>query len=212
VYPSALKQVCTWSDHRRGQALGVMLGALTLGSALPYLVAAGGAASPTQVIVGTSVLATVGALLFALGASSGPHPFPRARFAVADVRHAVRSRAVMLANVAYVGHMWELYAMWGSMGLFISGLPGITSHRVASLWCSASWRREAPAVSWRERSATGLAVREAPHCAWSAQAPLRWRLGLCTAGLSGWSSRCASSGAFGDRGFRATVRGRRCAR
>jgi hypothetical protein len=73
VHPSAVKQVCTWSDRRRGRALGVMLGALTLGSALPYLVAA--AASRTQVVVGTSILATVGAALFVLGAGSGPHPF-----------------------------------------------------------------------------------------------------------------------------------------
>lgn len=114
---------------------------------------------------------------------------------MADMRRAVRSRAVMLANVAYVGHMWELYAMWGSMGAFISGLPRIASHRVASLVVFGILAAGSAGCLLGARSATGLAVLERPRCAWSAGAQRRWRPGLCIVPVPAWSSRCPWSGA-----------------
>ena len=30
----------------------------------------------------------------------------------------LRNRAVVLANLGYFGHMWELYAMWSWIGLY----------------------------------------------------------------------------------------------
>src|SRR5436190_20477809 len=38
VYPPAMKILATWFRHGRGLALGVLVGALTLGKATPYLI------------------------------------------------------------------------------------------------------------------------------------------------------------------------------
>ncbi|NNE12814.1 MAG: MFS transporter, partial [Ilumatobacter sp.] len=38
VYPPALKAMSSWYRERRGWALGVLIGSLTLGSALPHLI------------------------------------------------------------------------------------------------------------------------------------------------------------------------------
>lgn len=112
VYPPALKLIATWFKARRGMALGVMVGALTLGSASPHLVnALGGLAWPT-VIVATSVMTFLGAVLIAAWVREGPHPFPRATFDIRQARYAFRNRTLVLAALGYFGHMWELYAMW----------------------------------------------------------------------------------------------------
>ncbi|WP_255950268.1 MFS transporter [Streptomyces odontomachi] len=128
VYPPALKLVSSWFRTGRGTALGVMIGALTLGSAAPQLVKATGGLGWQSVIVATSVLTAAGGLLILLVRGSGPHPFPRSAFHLPSALRAVRSRPVLLANLGYVGHMWELYAMWAWVGTFLASL-GPFAHR-----------------------------------------------------------------------------------
>ncbi|MGJ9423599.1 MFS transporter [Aeromicrobium sp. CF3.5] len=127
VYPPAVKEVSTWFLHGRGKALGVMIGALTLGSALPHLVSATGGADWRLVISATSVLAIAGGLVVLLIRGSGPFPFPRRPFSLGGGLNSIRNRDVALANVGYIGHMWELYAMWAGVGAFIVALPAIAS-------------------------------------------------------------------------------------
>jgi MFS family permease len=111
VYPPAAKLISTWYHARRGTALGIAVGAVTLGSAVPHLVNALGGLDWQVVIVATSVLTLVGGGI-ALTVGEGPHAFPPARFDLQQIGLVFRNRGVRLAALGYFGHMWELYAMW----------------------------------------------------------------------------------------------------
>lgn len=113
VYPPALKLVATWFTRDRGLALGAVIGALTVGSALPYLFRAVSTSFDWRPVVAAASLATaIGALLFLLFAREGPYPFGKAVFEPSRIGQVFRERPLLLANLGYLGHMWELYAMW----------------------------------------------------------------------------------------------------
>ncbi|MBD0373784.1 MAG: MFS transporter [Pyrinomonadaceae bacterium] len=112
VYPPGMKIMATWFKRGRGLALGVLVGALTLGKASPYLVNALGSQDWRRNLLFISALAVAGGLVVQLFVRDGPYATARARF---DLRQAARvfgNRGVRLANFGYFGHMWELYAMW----------------------------------------------------------------------------------------------------
>jgi MFS family permease len=119
VYPPGLKAMATWFRARRGLALGVMVGALTLGSALPHLVRGLGGLDWRTVVIVTSVATLVGGALALVG-EDGPFPFPRATFDPRMAIEVLRQREVRLASFGYFGHMWELYAMWAWVGAFLA--------------------------------------------------------------------------------------------
>jgi MFS family permease len=137
VYPPALKAMSTWFRRGRGTALGIMVGALTLGSALPHLVNGLGGASWQSVIVVTSALTVAGGLLAGFVYEDGPFSFPAAVFDPAQTSRLLGNRAVRLASIGYFGHMWELYAMWAWFAAFATDTlveHGIqNSARLASL-------------------------------------------------------------------------------
>lgn len=112
VYPPGMKLIATWYRSGRGFALGVLVGALTLGKASPYLVNAFGSAN-WRINVGTaSGLALVAAVLVERFVREGPHALPNQPFDITQVTRVFSNRGVRLANFGYFGHMWELYAMW----------------------------------------------------------------------------------------------------
>lgn len=126
VYPPSLKFIATWFKSGRGFAMGVMVGALTLGSAMPHLVRAIGAAAPWQEVVAvTSIAGLIGAAIFAFAIKEGPYGFPRSRVDPRQIKTIVSSRSVMLANLGYFGHMWELYAMWSWFLAFAASAAAI---------------------------------------------------------------------------------------
>ncbi|MBU2956488.1 MFS transporter [Paracoccus sp. 1_MG-2023] len=113
VYPPALKLMATWFVAGRGFAMGLLVGALTLGSALPHLLRAlGGGPDWRLVVAGASTGALVSAAIFGLAVREGPHGFARTRFDPQQTLAVLRDRPLRLANLGYFGHMWELYAMW----------------------------------------------------------------------------------------------------
>jgi len=113
VYPPALKLVSTWFASERGLALGVVIGALTLGSASPHLFRTLSGSLDWQVVVVTATLSTLaGALTILLYAREGPVPFGKAIFDPRQIGAVFCNRPLMYATAGYLGHMWELYAMW----------------------------------------------------------------------------------------------------
>lgn len=112
VYPPGMKIMASWFKRSRGMALGVLVGALTLGKASPYLVNGLGSANWRQNIFFISLLAIAGGLIVLLFVRDGPHALPPTKFDWKQAIAVFSSRGVRLASFGYFGHMWELYAMW----------------------------------------------------------------------------------------------------
>ncbi|MGH9370385.1 MAG: MFS transporter [Vicinamibacterales bacterium] len=113
IYPPGLKIAAGWFLDRRGTALGVVVGALTVGSAFPHLLVWAATDVPWRSLMWVaSALAVAGGALVALTVADGPHVSASAPFDRHAIMHVLRNRGVRLAILGYLGHMWELYAMW----------------------------------------------------------------------------------------------------
>jgi len=119
VYPPGIKIAAGWWRERRGTAIGILVGALTIGSAAPNLFRLAVDASHWRsIVVAAAVSAAASAALFALVVREGPFQAPSAPFDARALVAVLRDRGVVLATGGYLGHMWELYAMWSSIGGF----------------------------------------------------------------------------------------------
>jgi MFS family permease len=144
-----MKIIAGWFQRGRGLALGIMIGALTVGSAVPHAVNSVGGIAWRGVVLFGSLLALIGALIVAVAVREGPFAMPASRLDISQVTQIVRNRRLRLANLGYLGHMWELYSMWGWIAVIL-----------AAAWSKAQF----------ESAAAAAIAIGAVGCIWAGQA------------------------------------------
>lgn len=158
VYPVGMKIIVGWGTRDRGLLVGLLVGALTIGSALPHLFAFLGGTNWRLTILVSSGLAILSAGL-ALGAKLGPAHARAAGFDAAAIRLAWTDRRIRLAIAGYLGHMWELYAYWAWIG------AALTAGFAAGGMAEAEARPLASAVTFTAIALGGLLCIPAGHIA-----------------------------------------------
>lgn len=172
VYPVGMKIAVGWGEKDRGFLVGVLVGALTLGSALPHLIALGGGAD-WRFTVAVASVASFAAGVIGLFVSLGPQHKAAPRFDPKVIASAWTNRRVRLAYAGYLGHMWELYAMWAWIGAatavsygasmatadaeWLSKLTAFTAIGAGALVCAVAGR-VADRIGKADVAATAMAV------------------------------------------------------
>jgi MFS family permease len=122
VYPVGMKLMASWSESAdRGRAIGVLIAALTLGSALPHLISGIGPVPWRSAMLAAAILSTTAAVAALAVIRPGPHLdvrsiAPNPRYALA----LFVGRGPRLVSFGYFGHMWELYALWTWLSMFVA--------------------------------------------------------------------------------------------
>ena len=180
VYPPGMKIAAGWFKEGRGLAIGILVGALTLGSASPHLLR--WAVVPTAwriVLVIAAISALAGGLLVLLVPNDGPFAAPSPPFSLAAAPRILRDRAVALANLGYLGHMWELYAMWTWIAVFVAaseharrgaqadvtGLAALVTFAVVGSGAIGCWLGGKYADRWGRTLVTSAAMVVSGSCA-----------------------------------------------
>ena len=121
VYPPGMKIAAGWFKESRGWAIGVLVAALTVGSASPHLVRFAVSPDAWRVVLAVAAIsALAGGILVLLVPNDGPYAASSPPFSLSAAPRILKDKAMALANLGYLGHMWELYAMWTWIAAFIA--------------------------------------------------------------------------------------------
>ena len=137
VYPVGMKIMTTWTQADRGLGIGLLVGALTIGSAAPHLINAFGGVGAWQIVLYVAAAsAIVCGLLAWFFVREGPYRTQSPPFNWKEIGLILRDREILLVNLGYLGHMWELYAMWVWIPLFL--LASFALVGISPAWASAA--------------------------------------------------------------------------
>lgn len=135
VYPVGMKLMASWTQADRGLGIGILVGALVIGTASPHLIRSFGSFENWQLVLYVAaILSVISAVIGALFIEEGPYRYKSPPFRISEVQKVLTNRKVMLANLGYLGHMWELYAMWAWISLFLS--TSFATSGVSDRWAS----------------------------------------------------------------------------
>ena len=135
VYPVGMKIAMSWAKGDAGMLVGMLVGSLMIGSASPHLIAFWGDVDWRQVIAATSWISAIGGLAVMLVAI-GPNFARSPKFELGLAFRAFSDKPIRLANFGYFGHMWEVYAMWAWIGIFLGASFAATGLEDADRWAS----------------------------------------------------------------------------
>ena len=176
VYPPAFKLISTWFREQRGLALGVLAAAIVIGNGIPHLINGLGGLDWRVVISVTSVQALVAGLVAEFLVREGPFPFPTAIFDPRQIGLALANRGVRLATLGYVGHMWELFAMYAWILVFFNEVfrlneidaPALAAYATFVIFASGglgSWLGGILSDRWGRTNTTILSMSVSGACA-----------------------------------------------
>ncbi len=133
IYPVGMKIAAGWYTSGLGAALGLLVGALVLGTAAPHGLRALGAEWPWQTVMwAVSAVAAAGGVLMVALVPDSPSAIRAARIRPQALAVIWTDRRVRASAFGYFGHMWELYAFWVLVPLIVSSRLASTQVAAAS--------------------------------------------------------------------------------
>ncbi|MBQ4804137.1 MFS transporter [Aquimarina sp. MMG015] len=136
IYPVGMKIASDYYKDGLGKALGYLVGALVLGTALPHLLKELSWNSDYKIVIqSTSLLAAIGGILIFIFVPNGPYRKPVSKLQLGVITELFGIVSFRKAALGYFGHMWELYAFWGFVPILLKTY--VEQHRIGipiSFW------------------------------------------------------------------------------
>ena len=121
IYPVGMKIAADYFDKSLGKSLGFLVGALVIGTAFPHLIKGIGSVLPWKsVVIYTTILAAIGGILMIILVPNGPHRKASQTIDLSAFFKVFQNRNFRSAAFGYFGHMWELYAFWAFVPVFLT--------------------------------------------------------------------------------------------
>jgi len=120
IYPIGMKIAAGWYKDKLGNAIGLLVGSLVLGTAFPHLIKSVGGSLPwEQVIFVVSGFALAGGLLMYFMVEDGPYISSGTKFNPRVIKTIFSYKKLRSSALGYFGHMWELYTFWALLPVIL---------------------------------------------------------------------------------------------